>query len=162
MSNPTGDMSSFLKQQENTNQDRNFRPFISPVRVLNGRDANQQHQQASSRDPPFCRKPTVPSADLENVNSVKRVIVFRKFLSKSPDARRIVENKHQAQMAKPLRIRDEFKNLHNREVVQQQQKAKISLNEMVTLKKIRTTSSNGVVKRMLHALTMHIYDVQVC
>lgn len=35
----------------------------------------------------------------------------------------------------------------------------MSLSELITLKKIKTTQRNGILKRMLHAPSFKIYDI---
>ena len=37
----------------------------------------------------------------------------------------------------------------------------LQLNELITLKKIRVTSNNGIIKRMLHTPTLKMIDIQV-
>jgi hypothetical protein len=37
----------------------------------------------------------------------------------------------------------------------------VTLNELITLKKIKPTSNNGILKRVLHAPSFQIFDVQV-
>lgn len=168
---------SAAKQQANPT--RSHRSYLSPVRVLNSGRGDLPNYQAS--EPSFVRKPTMPvtfikAEESSPANNIKRVIVFRKLLSKSPESRdvqnRSAEGVNRVLQFGKLRKEDSLdlgirkaeslqSNVNGGNIRIVQQKTKICLNEMVTLKKIRTTTGNGIIKRMLHAPSMNIYDIQV-
>lgn len=88
----------------------------------------------------------------------KRIIVFKRFLSKSPD------NKM------PVTVEDSNKNtgfdsaaklFEQLSLPVTKAKSKITLSEMITLRKVQTTQNSGILKRMLHAPSLNIYDIQV-
>ena len=95
-------------------------------------------------------------SNLNNNGSKKKIIVFKKFLSKSPESRL-----PQTEETKKL-VADAVRFLDNAAALQKPVlKTKISLNEMLTLRKVRTTESGGTIKRMLHVPTLSIYDIHV-
>ena len=88
-------------------------------------------------------------------NSKKKIIIFKKFLSKSPENNIPVLDGITNQLSSAMKLLNKLSS------PMAKLKSKISLNEMITLRKVRTTQSNGIIKRMLHAPSLNIYDIQV-
>ena len=88
-------------------------------------------------------------------NGKKRVIVFKKFLSKSPESNVPVVDKDAQSFGNAVKLLSQLSS-HLPKM-----KAKISLNQMITLRKVKTTANNGILKRMLHAPSLTVYDLQV-
>jgi len=68
--------------------------------------------------------------------------------SKSPESEMEAAKKNQAQL-KPFDLKESFPT------------PTLQLNELITIKKTKTTTTNGVVKRMLHSPSFRLYDIQV-
>ena len=90
-----------------------------------------------------------------STSTKKKIIVFKKFLSKSPESK-IPEMEEARHL-----VTDAVKFLDNFISPKQSLKTKICLNEMITLKKVRETQSGGFIKRMLHAPSLNIYEIHV-
>ena len=75
---------------------------------------------------------------------IKKLFVFKKMTSKSPDT-----------PIEDLRVKVLEKGIKPSVV------SSFRLNELITLKKVKMTQNRGAVKRMLHAPTFKIYDLQV-
>jgi len=74
---------------------------------------------------------------------IKKLFVFKKITSKSPDT-----------PMEDLRVKVLEKG------VKPSVLSSFRLNELITLKKVKMTQNRGAVKRMLHAPTFKIYDLQ--
>jgi len=168
----------------NVNQiDRVAKPFLSPQRVISSNKSVQNlyfvskqssqtpssrgeepgrvlNTRESARRTQFENTPAMRSEEEGGASSgngvvsstKKQIVVLKKFLSKSPDSNvPVIKNKH-VNFSNALKFFDQF--------AAGKVKTKISLNEMVTLKKVKSTQSNGVLKRMLHVPTMNVYDLQ--
>ena len=181
-----------VRQASPIKQSRNLRSFISPARVLSPRPIGNNinlGQRASMNEifsrPEKSRRPAMtresvrrtPTEDVYhsrneesylnsrsnasvinsvNISTKKKIIVFKKLLSKSPERKVPVID-----VSKHL-ITDATKFLNNFSTPKQPTKTKVCLNEMITLKKVRETKSNGIIKRMFHAPSLNIYEVHVC
>ena len=75
---------------------------------------------------------------------IKKLFVFKKITSKSPDT-----------PIEEMRVKVLEKGIKPSVV------SSFRLNELITLKKVKMTQNRGAVKRMLHAPTFKIYDLQV-
>ena len=114
-----------------------------------------------------------------NSTNSKKLIIFRKLVSKSPDKIKLPHfeelltgknldsdkskiSQHPIKIPNfELLITDPSDNKVNIvEKFQTISNFKIYLNELLTLKKSKITSSHGIVKKMLHAPSFRIYDVQ--
>ena len=108
----------------------------------------------------------------------KKLIIFRKLVSNSPDKKKLPHfeelltgknlDTDKTKISESLKIPDFEKLINNAvnnkvnivEKFQTISNSKIYLNELLTLKKSKITSSRGIVKKMLHAPSFRIYDVQ--
>jgi hypothetical protein len=180
------DDSPELARRPTPNQmDRNSKPFLSPQRVVSSNMSLQDlclmsKTPSNSQQNPAARPVNVresarkiqfqnlPSSEncVNNRNAInavvtptntkKQIVILKRFLSKSPESNI------------PPHGADKYSNFSNAIkfldpyfVPSSKIKTKISLNEMITLKKIKTTQSNGVLKRMLHVPSLNTYDLQV-
>jgi len=75
---------------------------------------------------------------------IKKLFVFKKITSKSPDT-----------PMEDIRVKVLEKGIKPSVL------SSFRLNELITLKKVKMTQNRGAVKRMLHAPTFKIYDLQV-
>lgn len=90
-------------------------------------------------------------------NTKKQIVIFKKFLSKSPENKVIpVMETHNTNFSNAMKFFDQFAS-----PLLPKMKMKVHLSEMITLKKIKSTQNGGVTKRMLHVPSMNIYDIQV-
>jgi len=96
------------------------------------------------------------ASNCSSSNAKKRVIVFRKLCSRSPE-HKIPPTKENIN----INIGNAMKILEQFAVPLIKPKEKLSLSDMITLSKIRTIQDSGIVKRMLHAPSLMIYDLQV-
>ena len=108
----------------------------------------------------------------------KKLIIFRKLVSNSPDKKKLPHfeelltgknmDSDNTKISESLKIPSFEKlishALNNKvnivEKLQTMSNFKIYLNELLTLKKSKITSNRGIVKKMLHAPSFRIYDVQ--
>lgn len=93
--------------------------------------------------------------------NTRHIAIFKKLMSKFSDGKIRTEESERRHSSVDRRssinamsFLDQFANKSPRA------KPRISLNEMITLKKIQTPGQ-GATKRMLHVPTLNIYDVQV-
>lgn len=92
----------------------------------------------------------------ENCNNAtvkKQIIIFKKFLSRSPEDK--------IPILQQTNFTNAMKLLERLPAPMIKGKTKISLNEMITLRKVSSTQSGGMIKRMLHVPSLNIFDVQV-
>lgn len=167
--------------------DRNAKPFLSPQRVMNSNmsapnmySVNKIHSsnqadvlprpsktRESARRHQFENLPSLKPGDssieagMNNNGSVsntkKQIVIFKKFLSKSPENKVIpVMETHNTNFSNAMKFFDQFAS-----PLLPKMKMKVHLSEMITLKKIKSTQNGGVTKRMLHVPSMNIYDIQV-
>ena len=92
------------------------------------------------------------------------MIIFKKLRTKSPEYQNIVGTELYPQGPPILahftpQSRQEDPNLKLFDKIEKT--PQLQLNEFITLKKIRTTINNGVLKRMLHVPTFRIFDLLV-
>lgn len=76
---------------------------------------------------------------------IKKLIIFKKVGSKSPESKFFNE-------PDDVKIKVVSKEALNTQVLQ--------LNELITLRKIKTTQSQGTIKRMVHAPTLRVFDIE--
>ena len=88
-------------------------------------------------------------------NTKKQIVVFKKFLSKSPENKIPIMENVNSNFSNAMKFFDQFTGL------QAKTKTKVTLSEMITLKKIKSSQNGGITKRMLHVPTLNIYDIQV-
>lgn len=93
------------------------------------------------------QKKLLPKAD-DQIRHAKKLIVFKKMLSQ------------QQSEAKPANLSHE--NIKDYKVVSKESvvSSVLQLNELITLKKIQTTESNGILKRMVHGPSLKLFDIQ--
>ncbi len=97
--------------------------------------------------------PSIPDYKPRNADEInkqiRKLFVLKKIISKSKSPESLDPPKNNEVQVKPLNIKDPLPT------------PTLQLNELITLKKIKTSITNGVVKRMLHAPSFRIYDIQV-
>jgi hypothetical protein len=76
---------------------------------------------------------------------IKKLIIFKKVSSKSPESKFFSEKEE-------VKVKVVNKESLNTQVLQ--------LNELITLRKVKTTHSQGTIKRMVHAPTLRIFDIE--
>lgn len=135
------DQSSFLHNRPSSNDS---------FQLLRRRAANVLEKRPS----PLERKFTSPGPEFDVKNEfgkVKKVVILRKVQSRSPEGPYVGRNLSEMLKSPPL-----LRGLGDKA-----KRHRISLNEMITIKKMRSTENNGVIKKVLHAPTMSIFDLQV-
>ena len=82
-------------------------------------------------------------------DQIKKVIIYKKLASNMQQAK-VFNNEESA--PKLFADKNNMMNITS---------PPLQLNELITLKKIRVTSNNGIIKRMLHTPTLKMIDIQV-
>lgn len=138
---------------------------ISPGRVLRS-NTNDSYQLSPSKFPNNVRKKisladsalnldnytsvrNVDSKEEEAKRQIKKLIVFKKKASNTMESKFFDTTNDEIK----VKLIDKVSNVNTVPVLQ--------LNELITIKKVRNTNRNGVIKRMLHAPSFKIFDVLV-
>ena len=89
----------------------------------------------------------VPSKNLEG--ELKHHIAFQKIICKIPKSSRFATKYEELRMKKVTKASHPPLSIS------------LQLHELVTIKKLKETSNNGILKRMLHVPTFRMIDIQV-
>lgn len=167
-----------------TQKDRGSKPFISPQRVINpnksvqnlyiisrspshalcdapgGRSVNTRESARKllfeDHEPLKTEENSVSNQIISPSGQKKQIVILKKFLSKSPENNiPVAAGDRHANFSNAMKFFEQFV------APLAKIKKKILLHEMITLKKIKTTQSNGILKRMLHVPSLNTYDLQV-
>lgn len=144
---------------------KEMKSFYSPRQLINQSVLDENQNYSFSTRKRNLRMIVAPpkSPSEEAASNLKKLVTFRRFVSRSPEDRvpgaEISENvvlRHPNPPGPLTRTPITTEILHSDAKLKM-----ISLNEMITIRKLRDTLSGGSVKKMLHASSMNIYEIQV-